>query len=109
MQVLLESFKFVMYDIFMTLHSLNQFSTWFIRTLKYMKNINFNLNQTKNNFIKCSAILSGLTGTKHITVQFGSSLLGSEYVNRPLVLNKKRLVTLLRVENNYSNDGIVKN
>lgn len=63
----------------------------------------------------CSAILSGLTGTKHITVQFGSSLLGSEHVKtsqcvvRPHVLNKKLLVTLLGVENNYANDGIVKN
>lgn len=51
MQVLLEGFKFVMYDVFMILRSLNKFSTWFIRTLKYIKNINFNLNQTKNNFI----------------------------------------------------------
>lgn len=51
MQVLLESYKFVMYDIFMTLRSLNKFSTWFIPTLKYIKNINFNPNQTKNNFI----------------------------------------------------------
>lgn len=52
MQVLLESFKFVMYDIFKTLRPLSKFSTWFIPTLKYIKNINFDLNQTKNNFTK---------------------------------------------------------